>query len=94
MLLYEVMWGLPNAYLDYANAQRVVQKGVCQRPTGAAVGWLCPQPQLSPLLMPVPVAVSRCPHAAGQTLSLLCLESQKNNLVLLYSMAACYELTI
>ena len=68
MLLYEVMRGLPNAYLDCTNAQRVVQSGSlpvtywwcsCLE-AGAVIAWPCPQPQHSSLLAPVLVAAGRC----------------------------------
>lgn len=68
MLLFEVMHGLPNAYLDGANAQRVVRTGTlpatywwCLCPEAVAiVSWPCPQPQCSSLLAPVLLPMGRC----------------------------------
>lgn len=89
MLLYEVMRGLPNAYLDCTNAQRVVQSGSlpvayrwCSCLEAGAVGaWPCPSPGAHPrwhqcLCLRGGASVSSC--AAELTLSPPCLGSQSS----------------
>lgn len=89
MLLYEVMRGLPNAYLDCTNAQRAVQSGSlpvayrrCSCLEAGAVGvWPSPSPGAHPrwhqcLCLRGGASASSC--AAALTLSPPCLGSRSS----------------
>lgn len=104
MLSYEVMWGLPNAYLDCTNAQWAAWSGSLPVTywwcsclgAGAVTAWPHPQPPRSSLLAPVLVAAGRClsPLSGCSSDPLPTLPGKPkhpNNTVLVHYPAACCE---